>query len=406
MKQRKWWMHSVGLVFALAMSGCTGSGSVVVNTPDSETGTEQPAETGHAETGPTDTGDTQSEAQSPNGYEGSWSVADAEPETIATGLESPWSVIPLSNALGGGYLVSQRDDGAIVHVAKDGTQDVIGTVPGVVSGGESGMHGLALLEDGDETYLYAYHGAAEDNRVVRMVLDSAATPETNLALGDPEPIVTGIPRADTHNGGRIHFGPDGYLYISTGDAQQRDAAQDQDALGGKILRVDAEGNPAPDNPFGNAVYSLGHRNVQGFAWTSDGTMWASEFGQNTWDELNVIEPGGNFGWPTVEGIAEDDRFIDPRIQWSPSEASPSGLAAKGDTLFLATLRGQQLWVINTSGDSVAGEPVALVPEGVDARLRDATIGHDGSLVILTNNTDGRGDPGADDDRLLMLELVP
>lgn len=391
MKQQRWSM--VVVVIALVLSGCAGQDSVVVNTSPSEAVEHQSTEPQSGQTQPAET--------SSNGYEGSWSIADGEPETIATGLEAPWSVIPLSDALGGGYVVSQRGDGEIIHVTTEGAQIPVGTVPGVVSGGEAGLHGLALLEASEETYLYAYHGADEDNRVVRFPIDTG----TELALGDPEPIVTGIPRADTHNGGRIHFGPDGYLYISTGDAQQSDSAQDPDSLAGKILRVDAAGNPAPDNPFGNLIYSLGHRNVQGFAWTSDGVMWASEFGQNTWDELNVIEAGGNYGWPTVEGIAGDERFIDPHIQWSPSEASPSGLAAKGDTLFLATLRGQQLWVIDTAAGQVQGESVEFVPAGVAARFRDARIDTDGSLLILTNNTDGRGNPGAEDDRLVRIELT-
>lgn len=369
-------------VLALAVVGCAAP--------------EMPAETKSPSVG-IDIGD---------GVTGWWSPTDAAPETVATGLDAPWSVIPFED----GYFVSERDSGAIMFVSADGTVSESGAIEDVLSGGESGLHGLELLETGDATYLYAYYGAADDNRVVQMPIRKEPGSDVNRdlpVLGEPEPIVTGIPRANTHNGGRIHFGPDGYLYISTGDAQQRDAAQDPQSLGGKILRVDAEGNPAPDNPFGNEVFSLGHRNVQGFAWTSDGVMWASEFGQDTWDELNRIEPGGNYGWPTVEGIAEDDRFIDPSIQWAPSEASPSGIAAKDDTLFIAGLRGQRLWIVNTVDGEVVGEPIAMAPDGVDARLRDVRIDSDGTLLILTNNTDGRGSPGAEDDRIvrLMLELV-
>ncbi|MGO1543694.1 MAG: PQQ-dependent sugar dehydrogenase [Gulosibacter sp.] len=374
-----------GVIPLVALAGCAASDSVVVATPTaaSETQGEVP--------------DAPVSSEEINGFAGVWSPADAEAEVIATGLEAPWSVIPFDD----GYLVSQRDDGAILHVAADGATTAVGQVEGVVSGGESGLHGLALLEESGVTYLYAYHGAAEDNRVVRMELEGEGQ---DLALGASEEILTGIPRNNTHNGGRIQFGPDGYLYIATGDAQDRDAAQDEQSLSGKILRVDAEGEPAADNPFGNTVYSLGHRNVQGMAWTSDGTMWASEFGQDTWDELNRIEPGGNYGWPTVEGIAEAEGFIDPSIQWSPAEASPSGIAAKGDTLFIAGLRGQQLWVVDVSGGAIVGEPVAYVPEGVSARMRDARVDADGGLLILTNNTDGRGDPGSEDDRLLWINL--
>jgi glucose/arabinose dehydrogenase len=153
------------------------------------------------------------------------------------------------------------------------------------------------------------------------------------------------------------------------------------------------------------VWTLGHRNVQGLAWTSDGTMWASEFGQNTWDELNVIEPGGNYGWPQAEGIAGDDRFVDPVEQWPTDEASPSGIAAVGDTVFVAGLRGERLWVVDTQDGTAASEPMAALT-GEQGRLRDAVAAPDGSLWVLTNNTDGRGSPRPEDDLLLRLSLTP
>ncbi|MFC8682323.1 PQQ-dependent sugar dehydrogenase [Microbacterium ureisolvens] len=318
---------------------------------------------------------------------------------LASGLSTPWSVVPLA---GGGALISQRDDGAVRQLTPDGELRTVGTIPGVVSGGESGLHGLALLTTDEPAMLYAYFGSAEDNRVVRMPLlgDAGA-----LALGEAEVVLDGIPRASTHDGGRLAFGPDGFLYITTGDAQQRDAVQDADALGGKILRVTVDGEPAPGNPWGTRVWSMGHRNVQGIAWTADGTMWASEFGQNTWDELNRIEAGANYGWPVVEGEAGRTEFVDPVAQWPTSEASPSGIAAVGDTVFMAGLRGERLWQIDTRSGEAAGEPVAALV-GAHGRLRDAVALPDGSLWILTSNTDGRGAPRADDDLLLRVELVP
>jgi glucose/arabinose dehydrogenase len=275
-------------------------------------------------------------------------------------------------------------------------------VPGVVSGGEAGLHGLALREREGERHLYAYFGAQNDNRVVRMPL--LGRPGT-YTVGDPEAILTGIPRANTHNGGRIAFGPDGLLYVTTGDAQDREAAQDPDALGGKILRVTAEGEPAPGNPWGNSTYSLGHRNVQGITWTSDGTLWASEFGQNTWDELNRIEPGANYGWPLVEGEAAREGFVDPVAVWATSDASPSGIAARGDTVFVAGLRGERLWAVDTLDGASAAEPAAALV-GEQGRLRDVVAAPDGSLWVLTGNTDGRGNPRPEDDILLRLELAP
>lgn len=330
--------------------------------------------------------------------DGFWRPVRA-PETLASGLEAPWSVVPLDS---GGALVSQRDDGAILEASAAGDLRTVGVVPGVVSGGESGLHGLALWSEGDERWLYAYHGAADDNRVVRMPLRGATG---SLEVGDPEVVLEGIARNSTHNGGRLAFGPDGMLYVTTGDAQDRDASQDPDALNGKILRVTPEGRPAPGNPFGNAVYSLGHRNVQGIAWTSDGTMWASEFGQNRYDELNRIQPGGNYGWPVVEGTGDDERYIDPVVTWATSDASPSGIAAVGGTVFMAGLRGERLWILDTSGEALAREPVALL-EGEQGRLRDVVAAPDGSLRLLTSNTDGRGSPRAGDDVLLRLDIAP
>ncbi len=322
-----------------------------------------------------------------------------EPQTLASGLAAPWSVVPIGD---GGALISQRDDGRVLELTPAGDLREAGTIPGVVSGGESGLHGLAMLEDGAEAWLYAYHGAEDDNRVVRMPLqgDPGA-----LALGESEVVIEGIPRANTHDGGRLAFGPDGFLYVSTGDAQRREAPQDPAALGGKILRLTPEGEPAPGNPWDNAVWTLGHRNVQGLAWTSDGTMWASEFGQNTWDELNRIEAGANYGWPIVEGEAGRDGMVDPVASWATSEASPSGIAAYGDTVFVAGLRGERLWTIDTADGALAAEPLAVLA-GEQGRLRDAVAAPDGTLWVLTNNTDGRGSPRAEDDLLLRLPLAP
>lgn len=320
---------------------------------------------------------------------GQWRVT-GEPATLASGLAAPWSVVPLD---GGGALISERDSGVVRELSPDGTLREAGVVPGVVAGGESGLHGLALHDD----WLYAYHGAAEDNRVVRMPLGGVDGTRT---LGEAEVVFAGIPRANTHNGGRIAFGPDGLLYVTTGDAQVRDAAQDPGALGGKILRLTPDGDPAPGNPFGSEVWSYGHRNVQGIAWTADGSMWASEFGQNTWDELNRIEPGANYGWPVVEGESDDPAFTTPAASWATSDLSPSGIAAAGDTVFVTGLRGERLWTFDTATGAVE---VAFEGQG---RLRDVVAAPDGTLWLLTNNTDGRGSPRDGDDLLVRLPLAP
>ena len=330
--------------------------------------------------------------------DGWWRLA-GDATTLASGLDAPWSVVPLDT---GGALISQRDDGRIRELTPAGELREVGTVPGVVSGGESGLHGLALLDDGGSRWLYAYHGAEADNRVVRMPLLGDAG---GLSLGEVEVVFSGIPRGSTHNGGRIAFGPDGFLYVTTGDAQNREAPQDPHALGGKILRLTPEGDPAPGNPDGGVVWSLGHRNAQGIAWTRDGAMWASEFGQNAWDELNRIVPGGNYGWPVVEGDGDVAGFTYPIAVWTTDEASPSGIAIVGDTVFIAGLRGERLWMVDTSDGALAHEPVAALT-GEQGRLRDVVAAPDGTLWVLTNNTDGRGSPRPSDDLLLRLPIEP
>lgn len=316
------------------------------------------------------------------------------PSALVTGLAAPWSVIPI----GSGALISQRGDGRVLQWTPAPGLHEAGTVPDVVSGGEAGLNGLAIHKDGSTRWLYAYHATAADNRVVRLRL----TGDAGALRFDPataEVVFAGIPRAGNHDGGRIAFGPDGMLYVGTGDAGQRDRARDRDYLGGKILRLTPDGRPAPGNPFGTAVYSLGHRNVQGLAWDSAGTLWASEFGQDTWDELNRIKPGGDYGWPDHEGGAGAADAIDPVVTWRPSEASPSGIAIVDDVVYVAGLRGERLWTFDTT--SPDPQPQALYA-GDFGRLRDVVAAPNGTLWVLTNNTDGRGSPRDGDDRLLQV----
>ncbi|MBX9471901.1 PQQ-dependent sugar dehydrogenase [Microcella sp.] len=319
-----------------------------------------------------------------------------ELEVLVTGLRTPWSIAPLPT---GSTLMSERDTGRVLELLPDGAVRVVGSVPGVVPGGEGGLLGIAA-RDTETPYLYAYLTAANDNRIVRMPLTGA--PGT-YGLGGVEVLLAGIPKARTHNGGRLAFGPDGMLYATTGDAQQTERAQDRSSLAGKILRLSPDGAVPADNPFADShVYSLGHRNPQGLVFDRTGQLWAAEFGQNTWDELNRIEPGANYGWPVVEGIGGRSGFTDPVQQWATSEASPSGLGIVGDTLFLAALRGQRLWAIDidTPGSSTAFFVREL------GRIRDAVGVDDDRLLIVTSNTDANGRPGADDDRLIAVSLTP
>ncbi|MGR0319277.1 PQQ-dependent sugar dehydrogenase [Agromyces sp. ZXT2-3] len=321
-----------------------------------------------------------------------------EAETLADGLEAPWSILRLPD---GGVLVSERDAGRIVEVLADGRLREVAVVPGVVAGGEGGLLGLAHLpgDGADAASVFAYFSSDDDNRIVRMPLTGEPG---ELGLGEPEVVLDGIPRGSRHNGGRLAVGPDGYLYATTGDAGDGDLAQDRDSLGGKILRMTPDGGAAPGNPFDTLVWSLGHRNPQGLAWDAAGGMWAAEFGQRTWDELNRIEPGENYGWPVVEGRAGDDRFRDPAVQWPTSEASPSGIAIVGDTIVLAALRGERLWFASPAITSPSDVDAAFV--GELGRMRDVVPGPDGELWALTSNTDGRGTPRDGDDRLVRIPV--
>ncbi|MFD0272902.1 PQQ-dependent sugar dehydrogenase [Kitasatospora sp. NPDC127111] len=321
--------------------------------------------------------------------------------TVASGLEAPWGLVVLPD---GDLLVSERDNGKIIRVAAtDGAKTEAGTVPGVVSGGEGGLLGLALSPGYATDHLvYAYFSTADDNRVVRFPYDP--TRPATRQLGDVQLLLSGIPRGPRHNGGRIAFGPDGLLYAGTGDTSKGSLAQDKGSLGGKILRLAPDGTPAPGNPFpGSPVYSYGHRNVQGLTWDPQGRLWAAEFGQDDWDELNLVRPGGNYGWPEVEGVGNRPEFIDPVVQWPPSEASPSGIAYADGAVWVASLRGARLWRVPLDGDHLAGDPQAFL-DHTYGRLRTVVADRDGTLLLVTNNTDGRGEPGPDDDRILRLAI--
>nr|WP_019203892.1 PQQ-dependent sugar dehydrogenase [Tsukamurella sp. 1534] len=313
-----------------------------------------------------------------------------EVAVVASGLDAPWSIA----FHGGAPLVSERDAGRIVEIGPGGRAREVAVVDGVAPRGEGGLLGLAA-RDG---FLYAYYTAANENRVDRFPITGVPG---SLGLGPAERILDGLPAANYHNGGRIAFGPDGMLYIASGDAGNRGDAQDLGSSAGKILRLTAAGDVPTDNPFpGSPVYSLGHRNVQGLAWDAAGRLFASEFGQNTWDELNIVRAGANYGWPEVEGIARRDGFVDPVQQWGTDVASPSGIAIRAGVVHIANLRGERLRDVPVADPGGAVERMV----GEHGRLRDAVVAPGGDLWVLTNNTDGRGDPADGDDRILRVAL--
>jgi glucose/arabinose dehydrogenase len=307
---------------------------------------------------------------------------------IVADLDAPWGLVTLKD---GSFLISERDTRKILRVRNDSTS-LVRTIDEASPAGEGGLMGLAVTKD--EKTVFAYYTAANDNRIVSMSWDGRD-------LGAPKVILRGIPKAFIHNGGRMVIGPDDYLYVGTGESGDGSLAQDKDSLGGKILRLRVDGRPAPGNPFDNEVFSYGHRNVQGLAFDADGRLWASEFGQQTWDELNLIKQGANYGWPEVEGSGKAKGMTNPKVVWRTRDASPSGLAYWQGGLWMAGLRGERLWEIPLDGTSTR-DPIAHF-RGDYGRLRTVVVSHDGNSLLLSNsNTDGRGDPSRDDDRLFRI----
>jgi glucose/arabinose dehydrogenase len=318
--------------------------------------------------------------------------------TIATGLTVPWGIAFLRD---GRAIVGQRDQGSISVIDPKAKGDKrvreMGIVPGVysLSGASRGLLGLVLDPD-DESVLYAFYTMATEQRIARIALKHGK-------LGDIDPILTGIPTGKGHYGGRLAFGPDGLLYASVGDNQRVPSpAQDRKSLAGKILRITKDGTPAEGNPFDSEVWSWGHRNIEGLAFDDDGRLWSSEFGADMADELNVIEKGGNYGWPIHEGKSDDPKYVSPKATWPVAQCSPAGLAITRSTAFMAALRGQRLWSIPLHGEDVGTPRDHFV--GEYGRLRTVAAAPDGSLWLGTSNTDGNGKPRVGDDRLLRVVL--
>jgi glucose/arabinose dehydrogenase len=311
--------------------------------------------------------------------------------TAATGLVAPWGVTFLPD---GTALVGERDTTRVVAI-KDRRVRTVGRVAGVSPQGEAGLLGLATSPRfASDRLVYGYFTTPSDNRVVTMRYAGGR-------LGPPRPILTGIPNGFIHDGGRLLFAEDGNLFVSTGETGDEDLAQDRGSLGGKILRITPQGKPAPGNPVpGSPVWTMGHRNVQGLAFDDRGRLWATEFGQNTWDELNRIDKARNYGWPLVEGRGDLEEYRNPYVQWRTENASPSGLAYLDGSLWAGALRGGRLWQVPLEGDAT-GRPRDFFV-GDYGRLRTVVVAPDGNLWVTTSNRDGRGDPQPGDDRILVV----
>ncbi|MCS7127311.1 MAG: PQQ-dependent sugar dehydrogenase [Thaumarchaeota archaeon] len=335
--------------------------------------------------------------------------ADFDVETVAEGLEIPWSIAFLS---GDEAVVTERPGRVRLLDLSSGRAELLGTVD-VAHVGEGGLLGCSLLGRGPRLLVYrtSYAGQRLTNSV--LLFD-------DLSLGDHVVLVSGIEAASIHNGGRVKVGLDGNVYATTGDAARPELSQRLDSLAGKVLRFRPDGSAPSDNPFrGSIVYSYGHRNPQGIAWSPKrGRLFATEhgptgeFGRFAHDELNLIVPGGNYGWPHVIGVGRDPRFVDPVLEsgdatWAPSGCafcSGSELEALEGRLLFAALRGEALHAVALDAEEQSAASHEVLLRGALGRLRDVVQGPDGSVYLLTSNRDGRGRPRPGDDRVV--RIVP
>ncbi|HVQ90827.1 MAG TPA: PQQ-dependent sugar dehydrogenase [Mycobacteriales bacterium] len=317
---------------------------------------------------------------------------------ISTGWSIPWGVAWLPD--GQTALVTERDTFRVFKVTRAGARTQVGTVPNAVTtDGEGGLLGVAVDPDWTSNhFVYFMHTASEGNRIVRMTY-------TGTAVSGYTILVQGIRKNRFHNGGRLAFGPDGFLYATTGEAQTPDLAQDRNSLNGKILRMTTAGQPAPGNPFGTLIYSYGHRNPQGIAWDSQGRLWEAEFGNSQFDELNLIKPGLNYGWPTCEGTCSVSGMTNPKRTWAVNVASPSAIAIVRDVVYMAALRGERLWRIPLASGEGTGTPSAFYV-GQFGRLRTVikVPGAD-QLWLSTTNADNNGDGGSGSDLIFRVTIT-
>ena len=319
--------------------------------------------------------------------------------TIASNLEIPWALAFLP---GGDILFTERP-GKVKLVDKNGSGNpaLVADIAEVKHIGEGGLLGIALHPDfanNKYVYLYYTYSGTKDNtlnRVVRYKFE-------NGRLTNQQIIVDAIPGAVNHNGGRIKFGPDNFLYIATGDAQNPSLAQDINSLSGKILRVTDDGKPADTNPFGNLIYSWGHRNPQGLTWDNKGRLWATEHGNQAHDELNLIEKGTNYGWPVITGDGEKEGMRKPVLQSGSATWAPSGAAYVLNSIFFAGLRGNALYEAKIVG---SGADLGKHLKGELGRIREVVLAPDGFfLYITTSNRDTRGVPRDGDDKIIKINV--
>ena len=381
----------------------------------------------------------------------SYVVPTGEPENLVTNLAAPWELVFLPDGMA---LVDERDTGTILQIDQDLNVKQVAftsTKPPCEKFCEGGTLGMTYAADriGNQLSLFVFLTTDKDNRILKYDLDKV---DGNWQLSNQRVLLKGIDRSGkstTHNGGRLAIGPDGKLWVSLGDAGMRaSTSQSWDRLGGSILRLNLDGSIPDDNPHkGSFIWAKGLRDTQGMAWDNYGNMWTTEFGQDSWDELNLMQKGKNYGWPYAEGLykfvetplppgdpgsnaqgtpnhpapqpniteypstkelMDNPKFTAPFLTWHPKDAACSGIIFTQGSLISACLRGGKLWVIPVTGNQKLGEPQAYFT-GQFGRLRKAVLAPDGSLWILTSNKDGRGgwSKGGEsrlDDRIIRVQL--
>ncbi|WP_231637313.1 PQQ-dependent sugar dehydrogenase [Paenibacillus sp. FJAT-27812] len=370
-------MLCVGML-AACESTKTSESPPSTNTPAAEA-TDKPLETETSE--PTETDDTA-----------------AAYEVLAQDLRVPWVITFDDDTV----YISEREGNVVKVDGNKMTRQAVRLKKGVHGLGEGGFLGFLLAQDFAKSKMaYAYHTYEEKGRILNRVV---LLKQNGEQWDEVRALLEGIPGAANHDGGRMAFGPDKLLYVTTGDAQQRELAQDRSSLAGKILRMTLDGKVPEDNPFpGSYVYSYGHRNPQGLVWNDKNVMFNTEHGPSGdpggHDEINVIDAGGNYGWPTIYGDEEHEGLITPLYHSGETAIAPSGATMdKSNRILIATLMGGALYRFDP-----ATKEMAVVFEG-EGRLRDVKM-KDGRIYVITNNTDGRGIPAKTDDRLLLLKPI-
>ena len=311
---------------------------------------------------------------------------------VSEGLNVPWEIVFLPD---GDMLVTERT-GDVTKISVGGEKSTLFSLGEVEHTGEGGLLGMALHPDFEKNhFIYLYLTTSENGQLTNKVLRYKLNGDE---FSDRKIILEGINGAANHDGGRIVFGPDGLLYVTTGDAQREGSAQDKNSLNGKILRVEDDGENLE-------VYSYGHRNPQGLAWDEHGQLWATEHGPSGTetgnDELNLIEKGGNYGWPLIRGTQTGEGMITPVIESGKNNTwAPAGLAYLDGSLYFGGLRGEALYEAKISNNKVVELKEHF--KNVYGRIRAVVLGPDGFLYISTSNRDGRGSVNSGDDKIIKI----